>query len=114
LHQREYVYPGFEWIDCHNHDESVLTYLRLAKDPDDFLLVCCNFTPVVRHDFAVGVPRECWYDEIFNSDSEYYGGSNVGNHPGVQAVPVGCHQRPSSIRITLPPLGLVLLKPRST
>jgi 1,4-alpha-glucan branching enzyme len=114
LHEQEFVYPGFEWVDCHNHEESALTYLRRAKDPDDFVLVCCNFTPVVRHDFPVGVPRECWYDEIFNSDSEYYGGSNVGNHPGVQAVPVSCHGKPNSIRLTLPPLAAVLFKPRPT
>jgi 1,4-alpha-glucan branching enzyme len=114
LHEQEFVYPGFEWVDCHNHEESVLTYLRRAKDPDDFVLVCCNFTPVVRHDFPLGVPCECWYDEIFNSDSEYYGGSNVGNHPGVQAVPVSCHGKPNSIRLTLPPLAAVLFKPRPT
>jgi 1,4-alpha-glucan branching enzyme len=112
LHEQEFVYPGFEWVDCHNHEESVLTYLRRAKDPDDFVLICCNFTPVVRHGFPVGVPCECWYDEIFNSDSEYYGGSNVGNHPGIQAVPVSCHGKPNSIRLTLPPLAAVLFKPR--
>ena len=114
LYEQEFVYPGFDWIDCHNHEDSALIYLRRAKKPEDFLLVCCNFTPVVRRDFPVGVPSECWYDEIFNSDSEYYGGSNVGNHPGLMAQQSGCHGRPNSIRLTLPPLAVVIFKPRTT
>ena len=114
LHQQEFIYPGFEWIDCHNHGDSILIYMRRAKDPDDFVLVCCNFTPVVRHDHVVGVPCEAWYDEIFNSDAEYYGGSNVGNHPGREAQPIGCHDRPYSIRVNLPPLGVTVFQPRLT
>ncbi len=114
LHQQEFIYPGFEWIDCHNHEDSILIYMRRAKEPDDFVLVCCNFTPVVRHDHVVGVPCEGLYDEIFNSDSEYYGGSNVGNHPGREARPVGCHDRPYSIHVTLPPLGVTVFRRRSS
>jgi 1,4-alpha-glucan branching enzyme len=112
LHEQEFIYPGFDWIDCHNHEDSVLVYLRRAKAAEDFLLICCNFTPVVRRNFPIGVPRSCFYDEIFNSDSEYYGGSNVGNHPGLQAQATGCHGRPYSIEMTLPPLGVAIFKPR--
>ncbi len=112
LYERDFDHPGFEWIDCNNHEDSVLTYVRRAKRPEDFLLICCNFTPVVRKTFPVGVPFDGWYEEIFNSDSEYYGGSNVGNHPGVAAQAVKFHGRPYSIQITLPPLGALIFKPK--
>jgi len=75
-------------------------------------VVCCNFTPVVRQGYRLGVSEECWYDEIFNSDSEYYGGSNVGNYPGVKALPQPHHARPYSLSLTLPPLSVMVFKPR--
>ncbi|MBN2024856.1 MAG: 1,4-alpha-glucan branching protein GlgB [Pirellulales bacterium] len=111
LHQLDFDWRGFEWIDCHDHEESVLTFIRRAKDPDDFLVVCCNFTPVPRAGYRVGVPRLGWYDEIFNSDSTYYTGSNVGNGPGIQAEDYASHGRPASLCVTLPPLATVILKP---
>jgi 1,4-alpha-glucan branching enzyme len=110
LHQVDFEYPGFDWIDCHNHAESVLVYLRRAKDPQDFVAVCCNFTPVVRHRYPVGVPQPGWYQEVFNSDSEHYAGSNVGNFPGVMAENTPRNDRPHSLRITLPPLAVVIFK----
>ena len=79
---------------------------------EDFLLICCNFTPVVREDYHLGVPHAGWYDEISNSDSEWFGGSNVGNDGGVLATEVESHGRPASIAITLPPLATVVFKPR--
>ena len=88
----------------------MLSYVRRAADPDDFLLVCCNFTPVVRQDYLLGAPRGGWYQEVFNSDSEHYGGSNVGNGPGVQADDRECHGRPYSLEITLAPLGISIFK----
>jgi len=111
LHEVEFEGHGFQWIDCSNRDDCVLTFLRKAKDPDDHLVVCCNNTPVVRRHYRVGVPRPAWYREIFNSDSEYYGGSNVGNFPGVAAEPIGVHSHPHSIEITLPPLAVTVFKP---
>ncbi len=111
LHEVDFHHDGFEWIDCLNADESVLAFLRKAKDPDDSLLVCCNFTPVVRSSHRVGVPRAGWYQEVFNSDSEFYGGSNVGTHPGVLAEPIPWHGRMHSIQIKLPPLGVAIFKP---
>ena len=83
LHEVDFDGHGFEWIDCHNYDDSTLAYVRRAKDPSDFLVVACNFTPVPRTTHRLGVPELCWYEEIFNSDSTYYGGSNVGNGPGM-------------------------------
>lgn len=112
LHEVDFDYHGFEWIDCHNHDDSTLCYVRRAKDPRDFLVVCCNFTPVPRVNYRYGVPELCWYEEIFNSDSMYYGGSNMGNFPGAMAEPQESHGRPQSIVVTLPPLATVIFKPR--
>jgi 1,4-alpha-glucan branching enzyme len=71
-----------------------------------------NFTPVVRQDYPIGVPRLGWYQEVFNSDSQFYGGSNVGNFPGVMADEPGWHGRPAKVTITLPPLATVVLKPQ--
>ena len=85
LHEVDFDYHGFEWIDCHNFQDSVLSYIRRAKDPGDYLVVACNFTPVPREQYRLGVPEACWFQEIFNSDSMHYGGSNLGNFPGVMA-----------------------------
>jgi 1,4-alpha-glucan branching enzyme len=112
LHEVDFDYRGFEWIDCHNHDDSTLVYVRRAKDPRDFLVVFCNFTPVPRQHYRVGVPEGGWYEEVFNSDSTYYGGSNMGNGPGIMAEPIPSHGRPNSVCITFPPLAVVVLKPR--
>ena len=112
LHELDFDGRGFEWIDCHNHDESTLAHLRRAKDHNDFVLVCSNFTPVPRLRHRVGVPELCWYEEIFNSDSTYYGGSNLGNGPGKTAQPIESHGRPYSLELALPPLATVVLKPR--
>jgi 1,4-alpha-glucan branching enzyme len=112
LHEIDFEHQGFEWIDCHNADDSVLSYVRRAKNPGDFLVVVCNFTPVVRKGHRLGVPERCWYEEIFSSDSSFYSGSNVGNYPGVMADEQPCHGRPASVSLTLPPLATVVLKPR--
>ncbi|NQT39250.1 MAG: alpha amylase C-terminal domain-containing protein, partial [Planctomycetes bacterium] len=112
MHQLDFDGHGFEWIDCNNYDDSTLSYLRRAKDPDDFLVVCSNFTPIFRTKHILGVPEACWYEEVFNSDSTYYGGSDKGNGPGLMAKDVPAHGRPASINITLPPLATVIFKPR--
>ncbi len=112
LYEMDFDWQGFEWVDCHNRDDSVLSFLRKAKDPNNFVLVCCNFTPVVRP-YRVGVPREGYYREIFSSDSQYYGGSNVGNFPGIMADKKGHHARPCALDITLPPLAVSVFKPES-
>jgi 1,4-alpha-glucan branching enzyme len=110
LHFHDFEGHGFEWIDCQSGDDSMLAYLRKSKDGKESVLVVANFTPVVRRNYRIGVPATGWYQEIFNSDSEYYGGSNVGNFPGMMADPVGKHGRPASLNLTLPPLGVVMFK----
>jgi 1,4-alpha-glucan branching enzyme len=112
LHQLDFDHTGFEWIDCHNYEQSTLGFVRRAKDPQDFIVVACNFTPVPRTQHRLGVPELCWYEEISNSDSTYYGGSNLGNGPGMKAEPLPWDGRPYSIPISLPPLSVVMLKPR--
>lgn len=112
LHEVDFDGSGFEWVDCHNHQDSIICYLRRAKDPEDYLLVCSNFTPVPRLSYKLGVPEAVWFDEISNSDSAYFGGSDVGNGGGLQAVEKESHGRPASIEVSLPPLATVVLKPR--
>jgi len=112
LHEVDFEYTGFEWIDCHNWQDSVLAFVRKAKDPRDFLLVCCNFTPVPRMGYKIGVPEACWYEEISNSDSTFYGGSDLGNGGGIQALAEESHGRPASMLVTLPPLSISVFKPR--
>ncbi len=112
LYEIDFKPEGYEWIDCQNADESTLCYLRRGEDPEDFLVICLNFTPTVRESFAVGVPTDGWYQEVFNSDSEHYGGSNVGNGAGVMAQEPGLQGRPFALRVTLPPLAAVIFKPK--
>lgn len=111
LYEEDFKPEGFEWIDCNDYDSSTLTYLRRGKDPEDFLVICCNFTPIVRDGYRLGVPKTGWYKEIFNSDSTYYAGSNVGNGPGVKAQNAPSHGRKYSIEVTLPPLAVTVFKP---
>ena len=111
LHEIDFNGEGFEWIDCMNAGDSVLGYLRKGRDPNDFLVICSNFTPIVRQ-YRMGVPKGGYYREVFNSDSSYYAGSNVGNHAGVMAdATVPHHGRPASISFQMPPLATVVFKP---
>jgi 1,4-alpha-glucan branching enzyme len=109
LHQLDCDPAGFEWIDAGDWEQSVLTYLR-KDNLGNQVLVACNFTPVVRHNYRVGVPADGFWREFFNSDSAYYGGSGQGNLGGVNATPVAYHGRPWSLVLTLPPLAAVFLK----
>ncbi|HUA82487.1 MAG TPA: 1,4-alpha-glucan branching protein GlgB [Bryobacteraceae bacterium] len=111
LHQVDDDFSGFEWIDFHDAESSIISFVRFARDRQDFLVFACNFTPVVRRDYRIGVPRAGVYREIFNSDAEMFGGSNVGNNGAVTADAIGSHQRPASLSLTLPPLGVVVFKP---
>ena len=110
LYHHDFEGHGFEWIDCQSGGDSMLAYLRKSKDGKENILVVANFTPVVRRNYRIGVPAAGWYQEIFNSDAEYYGGSNVGNFPGMMADPVGHHGRPASLNLTLPPLAVTMFK----
>ena len=110
LHEMDHEAAGFDWIDCSNREQSVLIYQRNGLQPGEQLVVCCNFTPVVREDFEVDVPQLGWYREILNTDSRYYGGSNVGNHPGLPAMEERISNGRYTIRATLPPLATVVFK----
>ncbi|MBZ5541880.1 MAG: 1,4-alpha-glucan branching protein GlgB [Acidobacteriia bacterium] len=110
LHQVEFDWHGFQWIDCHDADNSVFSFLRLGKNPRDFMVVVVNCTPVVRDAYGIGVPHPGFYQEILNTDSALYGGSNVGNRGGVAASSEPCHGHPFSLRVTLPPLAALFFK----
>ncbi|MEK6560406.1 MAG: 1,4-alpha-glucan branching protein GlgB, partial [Nitrospirota bacterium] len=84
----DFEYQGFEWIDFHDSDNSILSFLRRGKNPDDILIFACNFTTVPRRGYKIGVPRAGYYKEILNSDAEIYGGSNIGNSGGVSSAPI--------------------------
>ena len=112
LHEVDFEWQGFEWIDCHDYQGSTLSYLRKGRNPDDFVVVCANFTPVPRPNYRIGVPRGGWYREILNSDSTYYAGSDMGNGQGLFAAEQPMHGRPCSLELTLPPLAVVILKPQ--
>jgi 1,4-alpha-glucan branching enzyme len=112
LYQVDFHYTGFEWIDFHDWEASVIAFLRRAEDPSDFILFCCNFTPVPRQGYEFGVPEEGFYEEILNTDSELFGGSNMGNGGCVSSRPVPKHNRPNSIAVTLPPLSVVAFRKR--
>ncbi|MCG5516013.1 MULTISPECIES: 1,4-alpha-glucan branching protein GlgB [unclassified Ectothiorhodospira] len=113
LHHFDFEWQGFEWIDCHDAAQSVLSFIRKRKEKDDFILTALNFTPAPREGYRIGVPAPGRYREIFNSDSHFYGGSNLGNLE-VEAEDLPWMGRPYSVVLTLPPLAGILLKPIST
>jgi len=100
---------GFSWIDVHDHENSVISFVRFANDHSNASVVLVNFTPVPRHHYHVGVPRAGEYREVLNSDAEIYGGSDVLNGV-VTAVDTPSHGFPASLSVTVPPLGFILLK----
>jgi 1,4-alpha-glucan branching enzyme len=112
LHQVDFQPAGFEWVDFHDVENSVIAFLRRAADPQDAILFCCNFTPVTRRDYRFGVPAPGAYQEILNTDSRHFGGSNIGNAGLVLSRPVPRHNRGHSISVTLPPLAVVAFKKR--
>jgi len=101
---------GFSWIDCQDNENSVVSFLRRARDPRNFTVVLVNFTPVPRPAYRIGVPAAGWYREILNSDAGIYGGSNMGNSGGVQTQPIPSHGFDQSLSLVVPPLGFLMLK----
>jgi len=114
LHQVDFDWQGFEWVDANDSDNSVFSFIRRGKNPDDLLIVILNATPVVRYGYHVGLPRPGHYEEVLNTDAETYGGSNVGNLGGMNAGEHAWQGRRYSLALTLPPLAAVFLKWRST
>jgi 1,4-alpha-glucan branching enzyme len=110
LHVLDCDPQGFEWIDTHDSERSVISFLRKSPGDCEQIAVVCNFTPVPRYNYRVGVPRSGYWRELLNSDASEHGGSGHGNLGGVEASPVPCHGRMHSLTLTLPPLGAVFLK----
>jgi 1,4-alpha-glucan branching enzyme len=112
LHELDCDPAGYEWVDANDSEQSVLSFLRKGREPGEEVLVLCNFTPVPRSNYRVGVSRGGRWEEVLNSDAPLYGGSGQGNLGGVTAAPVPWHGRDYTLHVTLPPLGMVAFKRR--
>ncbi len=110
MHELDTDPGGFSWIDCNDAEQSTLTFLRRGKSPNEVLVVGCNFTPIPRHNYRIGVPSDGFWREVLNSDAQLYGGSGQGNVGGVNTAPIAWHGHAQSINVTLPPLGMVVFK----
>jgi len=110
LHQVDFSPAGFEWVDVGNAEMSIIAFLRKPASGGAPLLVVCNFTPLPRDNFLVGVPARGLWREIINTDARDYGGAGWGNLGGVESVPVGSHGRVESVKLTLPPLSTIVLR----
>ena len=109
LHTQDFESAGFDWIDCHDSEHSVLSWLRWGSD-GSCLIVAVNFTPAPKTGYRIGVPQAGAYVEILNSDSAFYGGSNLGNAGAIDAFAGEWMNRPANMEITLPPLAMVVLQ----
>jgi 1,4-alpha-glucan branching enzyme len=110
LHQVDFDWHGFEWIDCNDADNSTFSFIRRGKKPEDVMVIVLNATPVVRKGYRIGVPLPGFYQEVLNTDAGTYGGSNVGNLGGIHSENVPHMGRAQSLPMTLPPLAAVFLK----
>jgi 1,4-alpha-glucan branching enzyme len=109
LHRLDALQEGFAWVDATDSDQSVLSFLRFDAGRRNMVLVLCNFTPMPRHGYRVGVPRPGRWTERLNTDSSLYGGSDMGNAGGVWSEPVPSHGHAQSVVLTLPPLATLIL-----
>lgn len=110
LYDRDFEEPGFDWIDCSDNNHSVVSFLRRGKNPNEFLVIVCNFTPQPHSHYRIGVPEAGYYDELFNSDAGKYGGSNMGNMGGKWTDEWSFHNLPYSLDLCLPPLAVMVFK----
>jgi 1,4-alpha-glucan branching enzyme len=110
MHEKDFSHEGFGWIDCNDVHQSTLSLIRHGSASEDDIIVVCNFTPVPRHNYRVGVALEGAWKECLNSDARDYGGSNQGNLGSLEAVPVPAHGHPFSLTLVLPPLGIVFFR----
>jgi 1,4-alpha-glucan branching enzyme len=110
LHELDFFHEGFSWVDCHDADQSIISWLRLARD-GSFVVVVLNLTPVPRQGYRIGVPEAGEYRELLNSDSHHYGGSDLGNAGNLQATAEPWMGRPASLVMTVPPLAGVVIAP---
>lgn len=102
---------GFEWIDVNNHQQSIFSFVRRGKDPEDILTVICNFTEISYSDYQVGVPQAGNYREVINSDAHEFGGSGVINKKVIKAENIAYHGKPFSLSMNIPPFGISVLRP---
>ena len=107
LYEIDFQPEGFEWIDANDAENSILSFMRYARDKRQTVIAVANFTPVPRYNYRIGVPEEGKWEEILNSDAKQYGGSGMGNFGGVETTPVPYHQQEHSINIVVPPLAVV-------
>jgi 1,4-alpha-glucan branching enzyme len=114
LHESDFNSEGFEWVDCKDSQRSVISFLRRGRSANEQILFVCNFTPVVRENYRVGVPLEGDWKEILNSDAPLYGGSGQGNFGRLSTIPLPIHGRPFTLNMRLPPLGVVAFQPDSS
>ena len=114
LYELDHSPEGFEWIDPHNIDQSIIAFIRRGKSPNNELIIVCNFTPNVYYDYKVGVPAPGTYKEIFNSDMEEFGGSGQINSANHFSIPKKWHTLPQHIRIKVPPLAITVFKLENT
>jgi 1,4-alpha-glucan branching enzyme len=114
LHEVDFEPTGFEWVDFRDTDNSVVVFLRRARARDEHVVVVCNFTPAPRYGYRIGVPAACFYREVLNTDATAYGGSGITNSPGQYATYQPWHNQPFCLELTLPPLGVAILKPELT
>ena len=110
LHELDFSPEGFEWIDCNDTEQSVITFMRKGHSGAEVIVAACNFTPTPREDYKVGVPHGGFWAEVFNTDAKEFGGSGHGNMGGIEAAPASCHGRPYTLYVTLPPLAVVFFK----
>lgn len=112
LYEKDFETDGFRWIDPNDVQHSVLSFIRFSKNKSNIVLVVCNFTPVPRNNYVIGVPEEGYWHEILNSDAKIYGGSGHGNFGGFETTPVRYHNENQSASIVIPPLGIVMFSNR--
>jgi len=110
LYEMDFSGAGFEWVDISDSENSVISFIRHSRATGEKILVVCNYTPVPRHGYRVGVPEDGMWQELLNSDAQEYGGSGLGNNGGFYADQVPMHGRPFSLNLLLPPLGVVFFK----
>ena len=114
LFELDFEPEGFSWIDANDSENSIVSMLRRARDPNDVVLCAFNFTPVPRHNYRLGVPFGGRWLEVLNSDAPDYGGSGQGNLGGVDSAPIPWHGHYHSLTLTLPPLGCLFMKPEAS
>jgi 1,4-alpha-glucan branching enzyme len=110
MYELDFDLSGFEWIDFHDWEQSIISFIRKGKSTNDIILTVFNFTPVTRHNYRLGVPRGGLWREVLNSDSEEYAGSGQGNAEGIEASQIPVYGKYHSLSLTLPPLGVLFFK----